>query len=925
MLTSKVLMVKTKSGKVLKIMREHYLRDDIRNGLHDEVNAMDRNPSLESSLIGTEHYLVLDTNVVLKQIDVLHHDAIRNVIILQTVLREVRRRSSPVYKKLRTMIENSDKKFFVFTNEHSIDTWVERKRGESSNDWNDCLIRSATSYYDSCVKDRNQRAVLLTNDKANKDLAIAEGLLSFTIEEYVEKLVGFPELLDKLARQSSDGIEVDKNISYPQHLPLSRLQIAIKSGKYYQGKLNISRDNYLEATVFLHDDGDILIQGRINLNRAVHQDLVAIEVLPEREWSAPSDVVLDTELQPGADIDESVTRSTSSKTKSAMKRRTGKVVGIIKRNWRPYCGILEDSVSREMTKHLFSPADRRIPRIRIETRQATKLIGQRILVAIDSWGRFSKYPSGHFVRALGEIGDKDTENEVLLLEHDIPHEPFSKAVLKCLPKSDWVIPDDEISRREDLRYLPVCSVDPPGCTDIDDCLHYRDLNDGSSLCEVGVHIADVSYFIRPNSPLDDESKSRGTTVYLCDKRIDMVPEFLSSNLCSLRDDGDRLAFSCIWKLNDNAEIINTRFCKSIIRSRKSLTYAEAQLMIDDKSLNDDVTNGLRGLNRLAKILKKRRIDKGALSLASPEVRFHIDSETHDPIDLQTKELKDTNSMVEEFMLLANCSVAKYTEIEFPDCAVLRKHPSPPQSNYDTLINAAKSRGVIIETGTSLELAKSLDDAEIPGNPYIQTLLRIIATRCMLQATYFCSGMDSDYLHYGLAAPIYTHFTSPIRRYSDILVHRLLAAAIGADNTTSSLLNKQEVQLICENLNFRHRMAQYAQRASVALHTQLFFKGKIVNEEGFVISVKKNAIQVLIPKYGLEGTVFVDKTVDGSAVSTQQIDFVEGECKIAVRGRVLRVFDSVVVEISHDKSNIQRQRIVMKLVSPTIPLISVPPL
>lgn len=925
MLTSKVLMVKTKSGKILKIMREHYLRDDIKNGLHDEVNAMDRNPSLENSLISSEHFLVLDTNVVLKQIDVLHHDAIRNVVILQTVLREVRRRSSPVYKKLRTLIENSDKKFFVFTNEHSIDTWVERKRGETSNDWNDRLIRSATSYYDNCVKDRNQRAVLLTNDKANKDQATADGLLSFTIEEYVENIVGFPELLDKLARQSNDGIEVDKSISFPQHLPLSRLQLGIKSGKYGQGKLKISRDNYLEATVPWHDGGEILIQGRLNLNRAVHQDLVAIEVLPEKEWCAPSEIVLDVEIQPGADIDERVTKRSVTTTKSELKRRTGKVVGIIKRNWRPYCGILEDSGSREMTKHLFSPADRRIPRIRIETRQASKLIGQRILVAIDSWGRFSKYPSGHFVRALGEIGDKDTENEVLLLEHDIPHEPFSKAVLKCLPKSDWVIPNDEIARREDLRHLPVCSVDPPGCTDIDDCLHYQDLNDGSGLCEVGVHIADVSYFIRPDSPLDEESKSRGTTVYLCDKRIDMVPELLSSNLCSLRDDGDRLAFSCIWKLNNNAEIVDTRFCKSIIRSRKSLTYAEAQLMIDDKSLNDDVAIGLRGLDRLAKILKKRRIDNGALSLASPEVRFHIDSETHDPIDLQTKELKDTNSMVEEFMLLANCSVAKYTESEFPDCAVLRKHPSPPQSNYDSLINAAKSRGVNIETGTSLELAKSLDDAEIPGNPYIQTLLRIIATRCMLQATYFCSGMDSDYLHYGLAAPIYTHFTSPIRRYSDILVHRLLAAAIGADNTTSSLLNKHEVQLICENLNFRHRMAQYAQRASVALHTQLFFKGKVVNEEGFIISVKKNAIQVLIPKYGLEGTVFIDKTVDGSAVTAQQIDFAEGECKIAVRGRVLRVFDSVVVEISHDKSNIQRQRIVMKLVSPTIPLISVPPL
>nr|XP_039248024.1 exosome complex exonuclease RRP44-like isoform X1 [Styela clava] len=926
MLTSKVLMVKTRSGKILKIIREHYLRDDIKNGLElKDEKSMDEHPSLVNNLVNVEHILVVDTNVVLKQIDVLHHPAIKNVIVLQTVLREVRRRSSPVYKKLRTLIENPDKKFFVFTNEHSIDTWVERERGESSNDWNDRLIRTATSFYDKCLEERKQKAVLVTNDRANKDLAIKGGLLSFTMEEYVKNIVGFPELIDKLAKEADESIEVDKSISYPQHLPLSKLQMGIKHGKYRQGKINISRDNYLEGHIQMSGDDEtsILIQGRINLNRAVHQDIVAVEILPEKEWSMPSDVVLDIEMQPGADTDAREKNVNNTNENQATKKRTGKVIGIIKRNWRPYCGILEDSGNKDMTRHLFSPADRRIPRVRVETRQAAKLVGQRIIVAIDSWGRFSKYPQGHFVRALGGVGEKDTENEVLLLEHDIPHEPFSKAVLKCLPQPDWSIPETEIKKRKDLRYLPICSVDPPGCTDIDDCLHYRELENEPDLCEVGVHIADVSYFIRPGTALDEESKARGTTVYLCDKRIDMVPDVLSSNLCSLRDDGDRLAFSCIWKLNKNAEIVETSFCKSIIRSRKSLTYAEAQMMIDDKSMNDDVTIGLRGLNMLAKILKKRRIDNGALSLASPEVRFHIDSETHDPIDLQTKELKDTNSMVEEFMLLANCSVAKYTESEFPDCAILRKHPTPPQSNYDMLINAAKSRGVNIETDTSLDLARSLDDAHIPGNPYIQTLLRIIATRCMLQAVYFCSGMDSDYLHYGLAAPIYTHFTSPIRRYSDILAHRLLAAAIGDDMTFPALLDKHEQQRVCDNLNFRHRMAQYAQRASVALHTQLFFREKVVNEEGFIIAVKKNAVQVLIPKYGLEGTVFLDRTIDGTVVPADQMTYTEDECKIAIRGRIMQVFDAVTVEISHDKSNIQRQRIVMKLVSPTIAQISVP--
>lgn len=923
MLKSKTLNVKTRSGKILKIVREHYLRDDIENGLDTfHSPSLSQNPTLKNLLLKEEHYIVVDTNVVLRQMDVLEHSCISNVIIPQTVLHEVRHRSSPVYKKLKTAIANPDKHFFVFINEHSIDTWSERGKKESSNDYNDRLIRLVVAYYDEIVKQRGQRAVLLSNDRGNRDLAINSGLLGFTIEQYIQKMIGFPEVIDKLAK-SDDAVEIDRSIAYAQHLPLSKLQIGIKNGSYYQGKMNISRDNYLEGKIIPqgHDDFEILIQGRLNLNRAVHEDIVAIKLLPENEWSKPSDVILDVDHQPSTNSADGNTSSESpSKKIKLTSKPTGVVVGIIKRNWRPYCGILEPSTSKAMTRHLFTPAERRIPRIRIETRQAEKLKGQRIVVAIDSWGIHSKYPQGHFVQALGDVGDKNTENKVLLLEHDVPHEPFSNAVLKCLPNSDWRIPQDEFKVRTDLRHLPICSVDPPGCTDIDDCLHFVPVEGKLGVAEVGVHIADVSYFIRPNTSIDEEARNRGTTVYLCDKRIDMVPELLSSNLCSLRSDGDRLAFSCIWEINTKtAEIISTKFCKSVIRSKQSLTYAEAQLRIDDASVDDDVISGLRGLNKLAKIFKSGRINKGALSLASPEVRFHVDSETHDPIDLQTKELRDTNSMVEEFMLLANCSVAKYIEQEFPDCAVLRKHPAPPQSNYDVLVNAAKSRNVVINTSTSRDLAVSLDDANLPGHPYLQTLLRILATRCMLQAVYFCSGLETDYLHYGLAAPIYTHFTSPIRRYSDILVHRLLAASIGADTTTPSLLDKHEIQKICHNINFRHRMAQYAQRASVALHTQLFFREKVVNEDGFIIFVRKNAVQVLIPKYGLEGTVFMDRTTDDVAISPE---YVEDQCKLIVKDTPLQVFDKVTVEISHDASNVQHQRIIMKLISPVIPEVSV---
>ncbi|KAH0624466.1 hypothetical protein JD844_031929 [Phrynosoma platyrhinos] len=790
----------------------------------------------------------------------------------------------------------------------SEETYIEQEQGENSNDRNDRAIRVAVKWYNEHLAklqtEEKIKVILLTNDRKNKEKAVEEGIAAYTCEEYIKSLIANPELVDRLACLNDEGNEMESGkIIFSEHLPLSKLQQGIKSGLYLQGTFRANRDNYLEATVWVHGDGDqreVIIQGLRNLNRAVHEDIVAVELLSKDAWAAPSSVVLlDDEGQNEDDAvekEEEKAKSLKTSVSKNMLRPTGRVVGIIKRNWRPYCGMLSKSQIKESRRHLFTPADRRIPRIRIETRQSSTLEGQRIIVAIDGWPRSSRYP------------------------HDMKF-------------------------REDLRHLCVCSVDPPGCTDIDDALHCRDLENGN--LEVGVHIADVSHFIRPGNALDQESAKRGTTVYLCEKRIDMVPELLSSNLCSLRSNVDRLAFSCIWELTHNAEILRTRFTKSVINSKASLTYAEAQMRIDSASMNDDITHSLRGLNKLAKILKKRRIDNGALTLSSPEVRFHMDSETHDPIDLQTKELKETNSMVEEFMLLANISVAQKIYDEFSEHALLRKHPAPPPSNYDILVKAAKSKasswyskpkeirglilliglphdyllqGLEIKTDSAKALADSLDSAESLSFPYLNTLLRILATRCMMQAVYFCSGMDNDFHHYGLASPIYTHFTSPIRRYADIIVHRLLAVAIGADSTYPDLTDKHKLAELCNNLNYRHKMAQYAQRASVAFHTQLFFKSKdVVNEEAYILFVRKNAIVVLIPKYGLEGTVFFEEK-DKPKPTLLYNDEIPS---LTVEGTTFHTFDKVTVNIMLDASNIQHQKIRMALVEPKIPGVTVP--
>ncbi|XP_020776908.2 exosome complex exonuclease RRP44 [Boleophthalmus pectinirostris] len=935
MLKSKTFVKKTRSGGVVKIVREHYLRDDIWCGSEicseckQETTVLQRDARIESNLCTYPHYFIPDTNVVLHQIDVLEDPIIRNVIILQTVLQEVRHRSAPIYKRVKDMLHEKEKHFYTFTNEHHRETFTEREPGESANDRNDRAIRVAAKWYSEHLKTFKSTSdglevVLLTNDQGNKQKAEEIGLIVFKCEEYIKSLIANPELVDHLALTNDEKNEISKKVLFPEHLPLSKVHAGIKAGTFLQGTYRASRDNYLEGTVFVHGEGEesteVLIQGLTNLNRAVHQDVVAVQLLPRDKWVAPSSIVLQDEGMAKDDAGEEEDEEKALKTSAAeaAKKTTGKVVGIIKRSWRPFCGMLNVSQIKESTRHLFTPADRRIPRIRIETRQASTLAGQRIMVAIDGWPKDSRYPNGHFVRSLGGAGEKETEEEVLLLEHDVPHQAFSQAVLSFLPKMPWSITPEDEAKREDLRQLTVCSVDPPGCTDIDDALHCRELDNGN--LEVGVHIADVSHFIRPGNALDQEAANRGTTVYLCGKRIDMVPELLSSNLCSLRSNVERLAFSCIWEINHNAEIIKTHFTKSIINSKASLTYAEAQMRIDDTTMNDDITQSLRGLNKLAKILKRRRIENGALTLSSLEVRFHIDSETHDPIDLQTKELMETNSMVEEFMLLANISVAQKIYDEFPECALLRKHPAPPPSNYDILIKAAKSKNVEIHTDSAKALADSLDVAQVDSFPYFNTLLRILATRCMMQAVYFCSGMDSDFHHYGLASPIYTHFTSPIRRYSDIIVHRLLAVAIGADSTYSDLMDKHKQSALCNNLNYRHKMAQYAQRASVAFHTQLFFKTRgVLNEEGFVLFVRKNAIIVLIPKFGLEGTVFFEnKDKTGPSLVYDE----EGP-SLTVLQHTFHIFDKVKVTISLDASNIQHQKIRMALLEPVIPGVSVP--
>lgn len=978
-ITQRNFFKKTAKGKVIKVLRERYLRNDVSCGIHGcqqcEAETLSALPTLGemghlSFLDG--HFVLPDTNVFLSQMDLVESPLFTPpIILLQTVIEEVRHRSLPLYNRLKALTRMDDKKIWIFYNEYRSETAIVREEGETPNDRNDRGIRKATEWYNSHLKlnrppvrgqgpPKVPTVVLMTEDAANRQKAEKSGVSSISVRKYVEGMKDSAQLLDLLAAVGADDIEPTKATTgrqalYPDYLPTATLLAGVKAGKLHQGHFNANQYNYLEGSVPVPAfTKPVLLIGRENMNRAVNSDVVVIEIFDKKEWKAPADEVVDQDAtlknddaeDSGEEGDEEnheilvkESRHIQSEKRTSEKQPTGQIVGIIKRNWRAYvCHIDSTSLTSSNTTSLSqqtvfaTPVSRLLPRIRLRTRQAPSLIGQKILVTIDRWDITSRYPEGHFVRALGKVESKEVEQESLLLEFEVPYRPFGKAILDCLPEQgeQWLVPvkspaSPEWRDREDLRGLIICSIDPPNCQDIDDALHARLLPNGN--IEAGVHIADVSHFVHPDTPMDSEAASRGTTVYLVDKRIDMLPALLGTNLCSLRPFVERLAFSVIWEMTADADVTNVRFTKSVIASKAAFTYEEAQIRKDDPHRQDDLTSSIRLLNSLAQKLKAKRMAAGALNLASPEVKIHLDSsESSDPIDVEQKEMRETNSLVEEFMLLANTSVARKNEETFPQTAVLRRHLPPPRTNFEKLQDILlKRKGMKLDTSSSGALAASLDQCVDPAEPAFNTLVRIMATRCMLSAEYFCSGSvgKDTFGHYGLASSIYTHFTSPIRRYADVLAHRQLSAAIGYSPLHATLHSKSHVERVLDVVNRRHRMAQMAGRASVEFYVGLALKGRgererkvagqevEVTEEAFVIRTFRNGLGVFVSKLGIEGLVMFKRDMQFDAENyTIMVPSAMGEVK------AIAVFDKVKVRIEVEKDrNTQRGRVKMTLVDP----------
>lgn len=886
------------------------------------------------------HYIVPDTNAFLTGIDLFElSTAFQDVVVLQTVLEEVKNRSLPIYHRLVNLTKNGDKRFYVFFNDFRQDTYAIRTASESINDRNDRAVRKAVKWYEMHLKQQSTKKsttpaiVMISDDRDNLRKAKAEEITGVSLGDYVSTLDDADRLLDMVnegreARPTTGG---KTESIYPDYYPPSKGQTGINNGTLHQGTFNVSPYNYLEGSVHVSSfDKPLLVLGRENSNRAVSGDVVVVEILPRDQWKAPSSKILEEETvnkDDNAEVDDEEpliteqeknalqeeVRRTHSKIKEGRPQPTARVVSVTKRNWRQYVGhIDQDSIrssskfSRTQQTVFLIPMDKRIPKIRIRTRLASELTGKRVVVTIDSWDQDSRYPTGHVVRSLGEMETKGAETEALLLEYDVQYRPFPKVVLDCLPSEghDWKVPekldDPGWQGRRDLRNLLICSIDPPGCVDIDDALHATRLPNGNF--QIGVHIADVSHFVKPNNAMDSEASMRGTTVYLVDKRIDMLPTLLGTDLCSLKPYVERYAFSVIWEMTADADIVSSTFTKSVIRSREAFSYEKAQLRIDDKSQTDDLTKGMRILLKLSKKLKQKRMCAGALNLASPEVRVQAESETSDPVDVQTKQLLDTNSLVEEFMLLANISVATKINEIFPQSALLRRHAAPPKTNFEELANQLKvKKGLELKTDSSKALADSLDVCVDPEEPFFNTLVRILATRCMMSAEYFCSGSQAypEFRHYGLASEIYTHFTSPIRRYADLLVHRQLAAAIEYEEPDASIHNRHKLEMICKNINVRHRNAQMAGRASVEYYVGQALKGRVVDEEGYIMKIFSNGFVVFVPRFGIESLI----RLRDMATPEPEANFDSDDYKLVVSGSrkaTLELFQRVKVKISNEQ-------------------------
>ncbi|MDD2436801.1 MAG: ribonuclease R [Massilibacteroides sp.] len=474
--------------------------------------------------------------------------------------------------------------------------------------------------------------------------------------------------------------------------------------------------------------------------------------------------------------------------------------------------------------------------------------GDKAIVRIVKWPDVAKNPIGEVVDILGIAGQNNAEMHAILAEFGLPYK-YPAAVERAADKIPDLIPAEEIAKREDFRQVLTFTIDPKDAKDFDDALSFRRLNNGN--IEIGVHIADVTHYVTPGSLIDREAESRATSVYLVDRTIPMLPERLCNLICSLRPDEEKLCFSTIFEINDNAEVIKSRIGRTIIKSNQRYTYEEAQEVIETGE--GEHKDAILTLNTLAKKIRERRFKNGAINFDRYEVKFDID-ENGKPLRVYFKEAKDSNKLIEEFMLLANRTVAEFIgkvkKGQAKKTFVYRIHELPDPEKMENFATFIRRFGYRLKTeGGRTEVSKGINNLldTVQGKPE-ENLIETVAIRAMQKAKYSTDNVG----HYGLAFDYYTHFTSPIRRYPDMMVHRLLERYL--DGGRSVVKSKYEE--VCEHCSTMEQTAANAERASIKYKQVEFMSDKLgcvydgvisgVTEWGLYVELNENKCEGLVP-------------------------------------------------------------------------------
>ncbi|GKY95817.1 DIS3 mitotic control [Mayamaea pseudoterrestris] len=669
----------------------------------------------------------------------------------------------------------------------------------------------------------NQRVWIVVSDDGLDDrMQLDDGVEMISISKLLQRLVDqgllsvedlrslqeFKEINEKQYERMNAASESRLNnalVGQEVKFTPEQIQVGLQAKQLFRGRLNVTKENPREAFVAGDSIQYYIDKQRGHFQKAFHGDMVIIQPLSEDEWGRP--VGKHRIVQLRDDDDENDALADSDLTIPPVP--SARVVAIHEPSRRIFIATMVN-VPRDNESHvLVVPMDVRIPKIRVHSKFWRSYHGKRLKIQVEGWDDGSTYPSGRCVEVLGAIGDLETELTALLLENQVELDPFSVAALSCLPAEgkNWKIGDDEISKRRDLRRCrQIFSVDPPGCQDIDDTMHAIELPNGD--VEFGVHIADVAYFVAHESALDKEAQARGTTFYLVDRRFDMLPAILSSNLCSLHGNVDRLAVSVIWVMSpDFLEIKSTWYGRTVIRNCAAMTYDQADRIIHDQSpdctdsplpppltagapVNHHLVKDLKlALFLLTRLARKLRSDRetigGAVDLSSGDVGNELKFTLVDgqPVKVVPKADKEIHHTIAEMMILANTSVATKIYEHFPNSALLRVHQSVQEKRFEELKDILEASKIAFDGKSNSEVAKSLKEARyrLHSNPVVSSLLLSLATRAMSEAQYVSAGdrrRDSnDFSHYGLGLTYYTHFTSPIRRYADVVVHKQLLATL----------------------------------------------------------------------------------------------------------------------------------------------------